>query len=313
MSNFSQFGEYYLEFHKAIDDSQIGKLLQGSIDTHVHFAPQPGLSRRYNAIETVLIAREAGIRGIVLKNHTYPTGALAQLVSELVPGIEVFGSVCLEYSVGGLNPHVVATEAELGAKIVWMPVFCSINSINIIRKRLGLNLPKEGISLLDGNGKIVPEVDEVLRVIVDYNMVLATGHISAREIIALVERAKQVGVKKIVITHPTIDFVSETILTQEERHMLVKEGVFIEYCAWEVWPNAGLVGRVVDPTKIVEAIKSDGPQNCIMSTDAGAGQYPNLVEGMRMFIATMLKYGLSEEEITCMVKQNPARLLGLSE
>lgn len=34
--------EYSLTFQKAVDDSTIGKLLRGSIDTHVHFAPQPG-------------------------------------------------------------------------------------------------------------------------------------------------------------------------------------------------------------------------------------------------------------------------------
>lgn len=270
-----------------------------------------GLSRRYNAIETALIAREAGIRAIVLKNHMYPTGALAQLVSELVPGIQVIGSLCMEYSVGGLNFRAVASEAELGSKIVWMPVFSSANSLKIMRERQGLQLKGEGLSLLDVNNRLVPEVDEILRVIKYYNMVLATGHISAKETMAVVDRAKQLGVQKILITHPTVDFVSASIPSEDERKTLIKEGSIIEYCAWEVWPTTGFPNRVISPAKVAESIKSDGPQNCILSTDAGAGAHPNLVEGMRMFISAMLKCGLNEDDITCMVKRNPANLLDL--
>jgi hypothetical protein len=43
-----------------------------------------------------------------------------------------------------------------------------------------------------------------------------------------------------------------------------------------------------------------------MSTDLG--QFKNLLpaEGMRLFIATMLRSGLKEQEIETMVKTNPA-------
>ena len=123
MPELSGTREYDLRYCETPDDSAIGKLLRGSIDTHLHFSPSPYVTWRQNALESAITARDAGLRAIVLKNHSYPTAALASLVSALVPGIEVFGGLCLEYECGGLNPYAVDAEARLGAKIVWMPVF----------------------------------------------------------------------------------------------------------------------------------------------------------------------------------------------
>jgi len=298
--------EYNLVVRAKMDDSPIGKLLRGAIDTHVHFGPDL-LPRRFNAVETMLNAREAGLRGIVLKNHSYPTANLATLVATLIPDIAAFGSISLEYDCGGLNPHAVETEAKLGGKIVWMPVFTAKNSINKVRRVLGLELKGEGISIIDAKGKLLPEVTEVLKVVKEYDMVLATGHISAPEIMALVDKAKQLGLTKIVVTHAMSDFLSESILSPEERQMLAKEGVLIEHCAWQVSPTGGKT----KPEEVVAAIKREGAQNCIMSTDAGGIAHPTPAEGMRMFISAMLRNGLSEEEVNDMVKINPARLLGL--
>jgi imidazolonepropionase-like amidohydrolase len=54
-----------------------------------------------------------------------------------------------------------------------------------------------------------------------------------------------------------------------------------------------------------------GAEKCIMSTDLGQIWNPPPVEGMRMFIVTLIKYGISEKEIILMAKKNPAKLLGL--
>lgn len=298
--------EYNLEFQRSTDNSPIGRILKGCIDMHVHFGPDI-LPKRYNALETALIARDAGIRGIVLKHNYYPTAPLASLVSELVPEISVFGSICLESECGGLNIHAVETAAKLGAKVVWMPVFSSANSRALVARKVGLDVGGDGISILGMDGKLVPEAVDILKVIKDYDMVLATGHVSAREIVALADKAKQLGVVKVVVTHAMSDFLSESILKPEERQTLAKEGFLIEHTAAEISPTAGRA----DPAEFAAAIKSEGPGNCIMSTDSGGLLHPNVAEGMRMFISTMLRCGLSEQDITSMVKLNPARLLGL--
>ena len=298
--------EQKLVLKKKIDTSRYGRLLTGSIDMHVHFAPALQ-ERRQTALETALTARDHGMRGLVLKNPHYPSGPLASLVSELVPEVATFGSICLEYECGGLNPYAVESAAKLGAKVVWMPVFCSKNSIGLVNGKGRLQIRGEGISLIDSKGRLLLEITEILRIIKEYNLVIATGHVSAQEIIALVEEAKQIGIDKIVVTHATSDFLSETILKPEERRMLAREGVFIEYTAWEILPQCGKV----NPQETATDITNTGAEHCIMSTDCGGLERSTTAEGMREFISTMLESGLTEEEVTFMVKTNPAKLLGL--
>lgn len=304
-NNYSR--QYNLEFRKRPDDSQVGRILRGSIDMHVHCSPDlPPM--RHNAVEIALDAREAGLRGIVFKTPVYPSVPLVSLVSEIVTDIAVFSGICLEYECGGFNPYAVESSAKMGAKVVWMPTYSSANSLNLYNRLLKLGIKGEGLSLLGKDGKLVPEVVEILKIIKDYDLVLATGHISSREILALVEKAKQLGVTKIVATHASWDLLSESILTSEERQTLAKEGVLIEYVAPQVLP----VGQRCPLEKVVADIRNDGPSNCIIGSDSGFVLLPTEAECMRIFISAMLWSGLSEEEITCMVKTNPARLLGLA-
>jgi hypothetical protein len=298
---------YNLEFSERADDSIIGKLVKGTIDMHVHFAPEPGVSRHKNALETALTARELGIGGIVLKNRLYQTAPLAGLVSQLVPGIAVFGSFCLDYECGGLNLQAAAVAAKLGAKVLWLPVFTAANSKLLVERKNGISLPGDGLSILAEGGKLLPEVIDILTVVKDNDMVLATGHISAREILAVVEKARQLGINKIVITHAMSDYLSETILSEQERLKLAHEGVIMEHTAWEISPTGGRK----DPAEVVAAIRAEGPENCIMSSDFGGPSHPSTGEGMRLFISTVLKYGLTPDDITRMVKLNPAWLLGM--
>ena len=69
--------------------TDIDRLLQGSIDMHIH--PAPVAMPCLDALEIARQARQAGMRAIVLKHHSYPTAPLAELVGQLVPDIDVFG------------------------------------------------------------------------------------------------------------------------------------------------------------------------------------------------------------------------------
>ncbi len=53
------------------------------------------------------------MRGLVLKNHYEPTASLAYIVRKEVPGIEVFGGIDLNLSVGGMNPIAVEHMAAI--------------------------------------------------------------------------------------------------------------------------------------------------------------------------------------------------------
>ncbi|KUK13915.1 MAG: Uncharacterized protein XD52_0796, partial [bacterium 42_11] len=87
-------------------------ILLGTIDTHVHCGPDPVFEHRYDAFETAKLAEESGMRAIVLKNHSYPTAVVASLVKKQVEKIDVFGGICLNWEVGGVNPEAVYACAK---------------------------------------------------------------------------------------------------------------------------------------------------------------------------------------------------------
>lgn len=282
----------------------VDEFVTGSIDMHLHPGITAGPSR-VDVMEAARQAQQAGMRALVYKSHNY-TAAVAMLVNRMVPDIKIFGSICLDYEIGGLNIHAVENAVQLGAKVVWMPTFSSANSINMMRAQ-GLPLKGEGFSIIDKAGKLVPEMEPILSLIQKNDMVLATGHISPQEILVLIEEAQRVRIKKIIITHPTDKEFMEKVLTIKELQQLAKAGAFIEFTIIGILPNE--FGH--DPAQLVQVIKTIGPEHCIVSTDLGQPQNPLPVEGMRLFIATLLRHGITPAEVELMVKKNPARLLDL--
>jgi hypothetical protein len=282
----------------------VDDFVAGSIDMHLH----PGITRgmsRVDVMDAAQQAQQAGMKALVYKSHNF-SPAVAVLVNRMVPDIKIFGSICLDYEIGGINIHAVENAVMLGAKVVWMPTFSSSNSINMMRKQ-GLPLRGDGFSIIDNRGNLVPELEPILSLIQRNNMVLATGHISPKEIFALIDAARKIGIKKIVVTHPTDKEFMEKVLTMEEMQQLAKAGAFMEFTIIGILPNE----FCHDPAERAKVIKTIGAEHCILSTDLGQPQNPTPVEGMRLFIATMLHHGLTPDEINLMVKRNPAGLLGL--
>ena len=54
-------------------------MLTGAIDLHAHHGPD-SYDRQWDAFEVVKLAKERGMRGVVLKNHWTETAGLAQLI-----------------------------------------------------------------------------------------------------------------------------------------------------------------------------------------------------------------------------------------
>ena len=82
------------------------------IDIHAHSSPD-SRDRSIDSIDLARLAKARGMRGLVLKNHYESTAAQAFLARKAVPGIEIFGGIELNRSVGGINPaaieHMVQT------------------------------------------------------------------------------------------------------------------------------------------------------------------------------------------------------------
>ncbi len=281
------------------------KLLSGAIDMHLH--PGTDAFCRLDALETARQARQAGMKAIVIKDHFVPTAPIAAMVNPLVPDFNVFGSICLDYEIGGLNAYAVAYSARAGARVVWMPTFSSANSRAIMRE-LGVPLEGEGFSILDCSGHLLPEINPILAIIKEYDMVLASGHMSPAETFALEKEARRLGINKFVVTHPLDHEFFSQAFSKDDLVQLAGNGAFIEFTFIALL--ASEFRR--DPAEMVDVIRAVGPERCIVSTDLGQSFNPLPVEGLRMFIITLLKYGITEDEITLMIKTNPEKLLGLN-
>ena len=279
--------------------SHADRILEGALDIHVHFAPDPRVERRGSAIEIAKQARDMGMRGLVLKSHDYPTHPVAYTVSEVVPGITLIGGIALDVEVGGLNPMAVESTAKMGGRVVWMPTY----SAQADRQYKGLS---GGISVLGDDKRLVPEVYAILELIKSHDMVLATGHLSTEESMTLVAEARNLGIQRIVVTHATtMSFL--TGMTLEDMKTLASMGAYIEHCLHVMMP---LTYRMT-PRELVETITAIGTEHCIISSDFGQDYHPMPAEGMRMGIATLLQAGLEEVEVGMLVKDNPSRLMGL--
>src|ERR1044071_2387033 len=86
--------------------------LTGVIDIHAHCDPD-STPRSIDAIDLARLARERGMRGLVLKSHYEPTASLAYVARKVVPGLEVFGGIDLNRSVGGVNAAAVERMAAV--------------------------------------------------------------------------------------------------------------------------------------------------------------------------------------------------------
>lgn len=98
--------------------------LRGVCDIHVHAAPDTR-PRLGDEADFALAMRAAGYRAVLFKSNVWSNHDRAWLTRRLVPGIEVFGGLCLNGATGpALNAGAVeaalATEGGL-CRCVWLP------------------------------------------------------------------------------------------------------------------------------------------------------------------------------------------------
>ncbi|MBM2825797.1 MAG: hypothetical protein HW402_1461 [Dehalococcoidales bacterium] len=163
--------------------------------------------------------------------------------------------------------------------------------------------PEAGVTVLDEDGRLLPVVHQIMAMIKKYDMVLATGHLSIEESLALAGAAERAGIK-LVLTHALNRQVDASIEQQKE---IVKMGGYIEHCYITTMP---LHGRL-ELSAIAESIKAVGPEHVIITTDAICAWNAPPPELMRMFIGSLLALGISAEDVKKMSHENPAKLLGL--
>jgi hypothetical protein len=279
--------------------ANVARDLRGAIDIHVHANPD-NVPRSLDGLEAARFAKEKGMRAIVLKSHFDPTAGLAWLARKAVPGIEVFGGVDLNLSVGGMNVHAVDHMARVNGgfgRVVWMSTFDAENQIRANKS----NAPFVRVSQ---NGALLAETKAVIAAIAKHGFVLASGHVSAQEALLMFEEGRRVGVRGMVATH---GMGAPTLLTVEQARQAAKLGAFIEFTSGTLaTPNAQ---AKVDG--LAEDIRAVGIEHAILSSDLGQGGNPLPADGYATYMEALRKKGFTDQELDRMAKENPARLLGL--
>lgn len=292
-------------------------LLRGVIDMHVHAHPCL-YDRPFDEIELARQARDCGYRALVFKSIYVTNADRVEFVRQAVPGIDLFGGIVLNHAMGGLNAEAVHAAIGFGAKVVWMP---SVNAHNHVRHfgaavypwkkhRTGAaratRTPPPAIRLVDDDDRLVPAAVEILEIAAAGAAVVATGHIGADEIFAILRAAKEVGLEKVVCTHVGWNATDWSL---DEARRMADQGAFLEFCI-----NPCMPARLRrDPADFAAIMKAVGPERCILSTDLGQHENAHPIEGYRMFIRMLLSRGIDERSIHLMARENPRRLLDLPE
>lgn len=287
----------------------MGKVsMKGVIDMHVHTNPDLRL-RAYDDFELCDAAVRVGARAIVIKTHLGNTANRAYLTNRYNErvngknGFTMFGSVTLNRCIGGINPVAVENALKLGAKVVWLPTSSARNHL----EKLGKST-EDCVDVVQ-NGEIVPELKKVLELVKAYDAVLGTGHISVPEIFTVTKAAREMGVQKIVVTHPEWWIVNMTL---EEQERIVREyNVILERCyAQNKGVGAGN-GYLSNLPGNLEVIQKIGYKNVLISTDGGQVENPHWELAEEEYLQYMADHGIPEEHIRYMSHDLPCWLLGI--
>jgi hypothetical protein len=292
------------------------ELVRGAYDVHIHVAPDV-MRRRIDDVSLAERFAAVGMAGFVLKSHYASTAERAEVVRRARPEVEALGAITLNASVGGMNPIAVEIAGRGGAKVVWLPTVDSANQRNSLARapegatppmwaQLQDDLRAEGmaadpVAVLTGDGEVTEHTRQVLRLIAKHDMALATGHLHQDESARVIDVAVEVGVRRIVVTHP--EFTSQRIGAERQRELAAR-GALLERCfttpytgkvEWDLW---------------FANIRAAGPENSVLSSDLGQPFNPPVEDGLALCADRLLGAGFSDEEIRVMAVHNSRWLVG---
>jgi hypothetical protein len=276
------------------------RLLKGASDLHFHMDPwSPGALNGQGSIADVRVARERGMRALVIKDHNEPTAPLAYHLRPEVPGLELYGGFVLNLPNGGVNPagvEFMATriKGEPG-RIVWMPAGDTAKEVRASKT------PDGPFVAVSRNGELLPGVKEVISIVAKHGLVIASGHIVPEEALMVFREAKRQGVQHMIATH-AFDLAGK--MTVEQMKEAAKLGAFIEFD----FRNTLEGGRM-------DAIRAVGPEFCFISefwTKVDAPKEYGGLAGIGAFAEAMRAHGFTDRELDLMFKENPAKALGLA-
>ena len=299
--------------------------VEDAIDIHCH-----AHEGQQDALAVAKHAAKNGMAGILFKTivgRRRPAEAVSKVQEELnrwcevekIQPITCWAGYNVADRIEPPSPAGVRERLESGVRAIWMPVAMHANTLSKVGGRkswwdssadphdLTPALPweealKVGHYLIDGDGKLKPDIREIIRMVADRGAALFFAHATHPEIFAMAEEVDKLGFKRAVVDHPFSPFVDLSI---EQMQQLARAGIYMNFTYDELSPLLG-----VDPFRMYQAIRAVGVEHVTLSSDAGEPLFPNSVEAIRLIRAYMSAFGLSDEEIRRVSSTNPAIVCG---
>lgn len=293
-------------------EQDVDELLVNAIDCHTHGGSDP-MERLLLEDDIGIDYTEAGMRAMVVKTWYTPSASRNALVQKIVNRhaearglrpVLCYGGVVLNYSVGGFNPEAVKKCLGFpGMKYVWMPMVDSYHHRRVVYD----DWSGYGLNFLDENRKVVPAMQEILRIIADNDLVLASGHYPYQDTAVLVEEARRLGVNRIEIIHPAHIHSKHTIAQMKEQAARGAK-LMLSGLGTMAFPL-----HESGPLYAAQIVKEVGAENLIYGSDFGQLQnFPHIIAN-RWMIKLLLAYGCTKDEIRQVFQVTGARLLGLPD
>jgi hypothetical protein len=181
-------------------------------------------------------------------------------------------------------------------RIVWMP------TVDAAQGPFAAAVEAADILPVSANGELLPEVVAVLEAIASLDLALATGHSSPQDSLLLVRAARDLGIERIVITHP----LGDLSLPEPIQRELISLGALLEFPFGMIAP----IGAV-SLDELVARIRAAGAEHVVLSTDLGQPGNPVPAVGFAGGVQRLLDAGVTQREIDLMIRRNPARILNL--
>jgi hypothetical protein len=217
--------------------------------------------------------------------------------------------LALNPPVGGLNPYAVEAALRSGVDVIFFPTYAASHQIAVKgpdafpvdypRPRQGF----EGTSILDKSGGVKPGVAAIVDLIASHDAVLATGHISPRESLALLRMAQERGVTRLLVTHASGIVPGMSIAEQMQA---ILYGASLEHCLLAI---AQAKDHLIAAERIRDQIRQVGVGHAILSSDLGQVSNGPIVETFARCLRELCRAGMSEAEVRRMIVGNPRRLL----
>ncbi|GAA4110022.1 DUF6282 family protein [Aminobacter aganoensis] len=293
------------------------------IDMHVHIGPE-FLRRKYSAETLAAEARKEGF-GVVMKNHFQPTTGQVSQLRRPDDKVALVGSVALNFGCGGVDDHgvrsalsgwkrdVTAADPDSDRFVVWMPTMCCEAHLRKYNRRdlseaWGIKgqytryyAEGTGYTLDEGNDDKMAALRRALQVIADNDLILATGHFDRNETLTVVRIAHEMGIRRIIMTHPL--FQTTELDPETMRRM------WEEYGAYSELAFVNLAMDDLSYEQYIEVIEGVGSQGVILSSDVGQVFSAGVGDALREFFSELQARGVKEDDIVQMSVMNTNKLL----